>query len=80
MDNREDFKQKIISDFAKILADIAVHKNPSMQIAVIHECINILNVLIDMEPLDGGSNKEYIKLSYWFYRLKEDLHKKIGCQ
>lgn len=48
MDNREDFKQKIISDFAKILADIVVHKNPSMQNAVVHECINILNELIDM--------------------------------
>ena len=80
MDNREDFKQKIISDFAKILADIAVHKNPSMQIAVIHECINILNELIDMELIDGGDSREYIKLSYWFYRLKEDLDQNPGCK
>ena len=73
MDNHYYFKQSILSDFAKILADIIVHWNPSFQNSMIHECINILNELIDMELIDDGDSREYIKLSYWFYRLKEDL-------
>lgn len=70
----------ITASYYSINADLILGKNLPSNIQKCRIALKELNSRIDCELLSGIDSSSYIKLAYWFYKLKDETEAALKAQ